>query len=200
MVNCDSVKTLIPLRKMQSLLMPRHQSRAVGTVGQDNPFSPPSILADRSKTFPYKRTWITSPKNILRPSYGPVKAVIRENEFESWFTAWLWEISWDWACATIGSSFSWCTAVAWTSIFNSLAGSTGAPSGPAATGAGAAALVVDSPSESEAETSSILFESLVGLSDFFSDATRCFFSSIRSRSRSEIVKKMYIIGNKNSLN
>ena len=104
-VNCDSVKTLIPLRKMQSLLMPRHQSRAVGTVGQDNPFSPPSILADRSKTFPYKRTWITSPKNILRPSYGPVKAVIRENEFESWFTAWLWEISWDWACATIGSKF-----------------------------------------------------------------------------------------------
>ena len=85
--------------------------------------------------------------------------------------------------------------MAWTSIFNSLAGSTGAPSGPAATGAGAAALVVDSLSESEAETSSILFESLVGLSDFFSDATRCFFSSIRSRSRSEIVKKIYLIGN-----
>ena len=59
--------------------MPRHQSRAVGTVGQDNPPSPPPILADYIPPPPKKK--------ILRPSYGPVKAVIRENEFESWFTA-----------------------------------------------------------------------------------------------------------------
>ena len=62
MVNCDSVKTLIPLWKMQSLLMPRHQSRAVGTVGQDNPFSHPSILAERSKPFPKNGYGLYPPK------------------------------------------------------------------------------------------------------------------------------------------
>ena len=74
----------------------------------------------------------------------------------------------------MGSSFSWCTAVAWTSIFNSLAGSTAVP-----TAAGAEAAVVDS---SEGIFSDWL------LVVFFSEAIRCFFSSMRSRSRSEIEK------------
>ena len=82
----------------------------------------------------------------------------------------------------MGSSFSWCTAVAWTSIFNSLAGSTAVP-----TAAGAEATVVDS-SEGTLPSPDWLL-----LVVFFSEAIRCFFSSMRSRSRSKMEKNYRVI-------